>query len=79
MTNDTIELHFKGAGITFDAKIAPGDTTEAERARKVATFLLDMVAGDPGTAAGPGRKVKRPRAEQNPEMPVTIDPEAESL
>lgn len=79
MTNDTIELHFKGAGITFDAKIAPGDIAEAERARKVATFLLDMVTGDPGAAAGPARKGKRPRAEANPELPVTTDTEAESL
>ena len=79
MTNDAIELHFKGAGITFDAKIAPGDTAEAERARKVATFLLDMVTGEPGAAVGPARKAKRPRAEQNPELLATTDPEAESL
>jgi hypothetical protein len=79
MTNDTIEVHFKGAGLAYDAKIAPGDSIEAEKARKVATFILDMVAGDPSTTASQARKLKRSRAEMSAETLAATDIEAESL
>ncbi len=79
MINDTIEVHFKGAGFAYDAKLAPGDTAEAEKARKVAMFILDMAAGEPAPAAGAARKPRRTRADAAAEGIASTDPEAESL
>jgi len=79
MTNDTIEVHFKGAGFAYDAKLVPGDTAEAEKVRKVAMFILDLVAGEPSSAAAVVRKPKRARADATAEALATPDTEAESL
>ena len=79
MTNDTIEVHLKGGGFTFDVKLTPGDTAEAEKARKVAMFILDMAAGEPALAAGAARKPKRARADAAAEGITSLDAEAESL
>lgn len=79
MTNDTIEVHLKGGGFTYDAKLTLGDTAEAEKARKVALFLLDLAAGEPVTPVGAARKPKRARADAITEVFDSTDPEAESL
>jgi len=65
-TNDTVEVHIKGFGFTYDGKITPGDSVEVERARKATNFVLDLAAGEP---TAPPATTRRPR-NAKPELPA---------
>lgn len=79
MTNDAVEITIKGGGVSFTTKIAPGDVAEAEKARRIATFILDLVADGDGASQPTARRTKRSKADAEPATAVASSAEEEVL
>lgn len=78
-TTDTVEVHIKGFGFTYDGKITSGDSVEAEKARKFTLFLLDLASGEPMAPTGGAKRPRKVKAETADEAAPATDTELETL
>ena len=79
MTNDTVEMVIKGCGVSFTTKIAAGEAAEAEKARRIVTFILDLIAEGDGASQPSARRTKRSKADAEPAASSVSSAEEEAL